>query len=441
MTQAKKTTKSRQISPRDLIKMQHVSHSFRKGDTRSSFFIHDVNITLKDHEIVGLLGRSGSGKSTILRIIAGLIKPDKGVVKIENREINGPVPDMAMVFQTFALFPWLTVYENVELGLESKGVPPKERHKKVLAAIDMIGLDGYENAYPRELSGGMKQRVGIARALVVVPKVLLMDEPFSALDVLTAETLRTDVLDLWWEGKMPIRSIFLVTHNIEEAVLMCDRLLILPATPGQPIDEMKITLPQPRSRLDPDFRDKVDKIYTYMTASKQITRDFILKRGIGVHLTKVSTNKLTGLIETLDAEPFKGKADLPLLADHIQMEVNKFFPIVESLELLGFAEIAEGDIKLTEAGHRFADLDSDGQKALFAQHLFQNIPIVSHIKHILEERASHRAPKSRFMIELEDYMTTEEANETLRTVISWGRYAEIFAYDGDTGILSFENPE
>lgn len=427
-------------SPPDLIRVENVSYSYKKGSYEKFAVLRDINIRLKDHEIVGLLGRSGSGKSTLLRIIAGLIDPDKGTIEIEDNPIDGPAPDMAMVFQTFALFPWLTVYENVEIGLEAKGTPLQERHQRTLAAIDLIGLDGFESAYPRELSGGMKQRVGIARALVVLPKVLLMDEPFSALDVLTAETLRTDLLDLWWAGKMPIRSILMVTHNIEEAVLMCDRILLFPSNPGEEIREINIPLLQPRNRLDPAFRAQVNEIYSFMTPGKKSNRDLVLKWGIGISLPPISTNELSGFMETLAMPPLDGKADLPHLASQLQMEIDDLFPIAESLELLGFAEVAEGDITLTEPGQRFVNLDINERKILFSQHLFHYIPLAIHIKHVLEERLSHTAPLSRFMTELEDYMSREAAEETLRTIISWARYAEIFAYDKDSGILSFDNP-
>lgn len=423
-----------------LIQVQHIFHSYKKKTTGTFSVLEDINISLKDHEIVGLLGRSGSGKSTLLRIIAGLIEPDKGIIRIDGKPINGPAPDMAMVFQTFALFPWLTVYENVEIGLEAKGIPLQERRKRTLDAIDLIGLDGFESAYPRELSGGMKQRVGIARALVVLPKVLLMDEAFSALDVLTAETLRTDLLDLWWAGKMPIRSILMVTHNIEEAVLMCDRILLFPSNPGEDIHEIKILLPQPRNRFDPAFRAQVDAIYSFMTPGKATNRELTPKRGLDIVLPLISTNELSGFIETLAMHPFNGTADLPQLATQLQMEIDDLFPIGESLELLGFVEIAKGDITLTEAGRRFADLEMNDRKDLFSQHLLRHIPLVLHIKHVLEGRVSHTAPLGRFMTELEDYMSRENAEETLRTIVSWTRYAEIFAYDTDSGILSFDNP-
>ena len=245
--------------------MRHVSRGFDK--TQGELLVlDDVDLSLQSGEIVGLLGRSGSGKSTLLRIVCGLIQPSSGEVMYQGQRVQGPAPGIAMVFQNFALFPWLTVLENVEVGLEAQRVPAAERRARALSAIDLIGLDGFENAYPREMSGGMRQRVGFARALVVNPTLLLMDEPFSALDVLTAETLRTDLLDLWTQARMPIQSVLIVTHNIEEAVLMCDRILVLSSNPGRVVAEIKVPFARPRNRLDPAFRDLVDDIYATMTA-------------------------------------------------------------------------------------------------------------------------------------------------------------------------------
>src|SRR5712672_3699235 len=250
----------------NLLEIHNVRRSFPRGGGEELLVLEDVNLTLKEGEIIGLLGRSGSGKSTLLRLIAGLSRPQGGHLSYLGRAVEGPADGIAMVFQGFALFPWLTVLENVQLGLEALGVPAAESRRRSLQAIDLIGLDGFESAYPRELSGGMRQRVGFARALVVHPNILLMDEPFSALDVLTAETLRTDFLDLWSEGRMPIKGVILVTHNIEEAVLMCDRILVFGSNPGRILSEIKVSLPQPRNRLDPSFRELVERIYVEMTA-------------------------------------------------------------------------------------------------------------------------------------------------------------------------------
>src|ERR1700723_2111690 len=252
----------------ELLNVEHVRRTFPRGGGEELLVLDDVDLTLKEGEIVGLLGRSGSGKSTLLRLISGLARPDGGSITYLGNAVDGPARGIAMVFQSFALFPWLTVLENVELGLEALRLPPDEIRTRALAAIDLIGLDGYESAYPRELSGGMRQRVGFARALVVHPNVLLMDEPFSALDVLTAENLRTDLLELWSEGQLPIKGIILVTHNIEEAVLMCDRVLLFSSNPGRVASEIRIDLPQPRERTSLVFEDYVDRIYVEMTARR-----------------------------------------------------------------------------------------------------------------------------------------------------------------------------
>ena len=312
------------------------------------------------------------------------------------------------MFQSFALFPWLTVLQNVELGLEAQGIVPAERRKRALAAIDLIGLDGFESAYPKELSGGMRQRVGLARALVVHPKVLLMDEPFSALDVLTAETLRTDLLDLWCEGRMPIESILMVTHNIEEAVLMCDRILIFGSNPGRVIAEIRVDLPQPRNRLDPTFRMLVEDIYARMTREDRGAQRAMAcspAPGIAMALPRVSTNLMSGLIETVAADPYHGQADLPPLAASLQLEIDDLFPVAETLQLLRFADLEGGDIKLTAPGLRFADSEVDERKHLFAQHLATYVPLAAHIRRVLDERPTHQAPARRFRDELEDHMS------------------------------------
>jgi NitT/TauT family transport system ATP-binding protein len=344
-----------------------------------------------------------------------------------------------MVFQSFALFPWLTVLENVQLGLEALGLPEAEIRQRALAAIDLIGLDGYESAYPRELSGGMRQRVGFARALVVHPNILLMDEPFSALDVLTAETLRTDFLDLWGDGKLPIKGVIIVTHNIEEAVLMCDRILLFSTNPGRIIREIGVDLKQPRNRLDPQFRDLVEKIYVAMTARAQRTVRTVAM-SIDAILPRVSANILSGLLETLAGEPYKGKADLPVIADELHLEGDDLFPIADALQMFHFAEAEGGDIRLTDLGKQFVEAETDDRKKIFQRQLLTFVPLAAHIRRILQERANHVAPKSRFFDELEDHMSSEDAEETLRSVTAWARYAEAFAYDDDSQTFSLENP-
>src|SRR5471032_447701 len=313
-----------QTKQTNLLDIRGVCRSFPKGSGEELLVLEKVDLTIHAGEIVGLLGRSGSGKSTLLRIIAGLIAPSSGDAKCRGETIVGPPNGVSMVFQSFALFPWLTVLQNVELGLEALGIESTERRTRALAAIDLIGLDGFESAYPKELSGGMRQRVGFARALVVHPDLLLMDEPFSALDVLTAETLRTDLIDLWIEGRMPIKSILMVTHNIEEAVLMCDRIVILSSNPGRLVAEVDVPFKHPRNRLDPAFRSLVDEIYAKMTArqSGEATKQTL---EFGSRLPHVSTNLLAGLIETLAVAPYNGRADMPVIARSLHLEVDDLF--------------------------------------------------------------------------------------------------------------------
>jgi NitT/TauT family transport system ATP-binding protein len=427
-----------------LLQCNDVRKAFPKPDGAELLVLEGMNLELREGQIVGLLGRSGSGKSTLLRLIAGLAEPSAGQLRYLGQPISGPAPGIAMVFQSFALFPWLSVFENVALGLEAQRLPRADIRKRSLAAIDLIGLDGFESAYPRELSGGMRQRVGFARALVVHPNILLMDEPFSALDVLTAETLRTDFLDLWAEGRMPIKGVILVTHNIEEAVLMCDRILVFGSNPGRILSEIKVTLPQPRNRLDPSFRELVERIYVEMTARPQGGPSARQERfpglGIGSQLPQVSSNLLAGLMETVAAKPFNGKADLPDIASDLQMEIDELFPVAETLQMLRFAELEGGDLKLTEEGMAFAHADIDERKRIFLRHLLSYVPLAAHIRRVLDERASHSARKSRFIDELEDFMSEEAADQTLRAVLRWARYAEAFAYNDENAMFSLENP-
>jgi NitT/TauT family transport system ATP-binding protein len=428
--------------PAPLLEIDDVRKAFPRPDGGELLVLDGVKLRLNAGQIVGLLGRSGSGKSTLLRLIAGLAQPSAGRLEYRGEPISGPPLGIAMVFQSFALFPWLTVFENVALGLEAQHVPSAEIRQRSLAAIDLIGLDGYESAYPRELSGGMRQRVGFARALVVHPQILLMDEPFSALDVLTAENLRTDFLELWTDGRMPIKGVLLVTHNIEEAVLMCDRIMIFGSNPGRILTEIPVTLPQPRNRNDPSFAALVERIYVEMTLRRPTVEarpDVALGQALGTTLARVSPNLLSGLMETIAGEP-EGKADLPEVASRLQMEIDDLFPVAETLQMLRFAQIEGGDIRLLDTGAAFVRAEVDERKKIFARQVLSCVPLAAHIRRVLDERASHVAPMSRFSDELEDYMAPEAAETTLRAVISWGRYAELFAYDDEQARFSLENP-
>ena len=425
-----------------LVQVSNCRQAYHKDSNVDLVVLDNVDLTLREGEIVALLGRSGSGKSTLLRIVSGLLRPTSGEVLWRGTPVTGPAEGVAMVFQSFALFPWLTVQENVELGLEARSVPRQERETRAEAAIDLIGLGGFESAYPKELSGGMRQRVGLARALVVHPDLLLMDEPFSALDVLTAETLRTDLIDLWVDGKLPLKSVLMVTHNIEEAVLMADRILVFSSNPGRVASELKVPFAHPRNRLDVDFRQMVDDIYALMTRRAPAG-----PRGpahpavspLATPLPAVGTNLMSGLLETLAAEPYDGRADLPALAAALQYEVDEILPLGEALQLLGLAVLEEGDITLTPLGRSFVDAEVDERKRIFGEALRQHVPLVTMIRQVLDERWNHRASAVRFRDELEDHMSPEYADETLRTVIAWGRYAEIFSYDEEAEQFSLDD--
>ncbi len=426
-----------------LLEVRGCRQAYHKDSNADLVVLDDVNVTLRTGEIVGLLGRSGSGKSTLLRIVSGLLRPTAGDVQWRGTPVTGPVDGVAMVFQSFALFPWLTVQENVELGLEAQGIARAEREKRAEEAIDLIGLGGFESAYPKELSGGMRQRVGLARALVVHPDLLLMDEPFSALDVLTAETLRTDLIDLWSEGRLPIKSVLMVTHNIEEAVLMCDRILVFSSNPGRVASELVVPFAHPRNRLDPEFRQLVDDIYAVMTRRPAKPAANLAPAapdtGFATPLHPVSTNVLAGLIEALAAPPYDGKADLPALAGSLQMEADELLPLGETLQTLRLGELADGDIRLTEAGRHFAEADTDTRKTVFAAALRAHVMLAAAIRRTLDERWNHRASAVRFRDELEDHMSPEYAMETLRAVIQWGRYAELFSYDEEADQFTLED--
>lgn len=427
-----------------IVDIKNLYKSFKKDAYQDLLVLENVNFKLNSGEIVALLGKSGSGKSTLLRIIAGLISPTQGDVRYREQEVVGPVPGIAMVFQSFALMPWLTVLQNVELGLEAQGIPRDERRRRAIEAIDTIGLDGFESAYPKELSGGMRQRVGFARALVVNPDVLIMDEPFSALDVLTAENLKSDLLELWQSKKTNTNCILLVTHNIEEAAMLADRILIFGSDPGYIRAELQVEMTQPRNDQGPEFRSLIDKIYTLMTTDpKEKARRAIRERqlGIGYRLPDVDLSELSGLIETMSAPEFAGRIDLPELADALTMDIDDLFPLMEALEILDFAKVSEGDIELSKAGQGFAKADLLERKHLFAKQLLDRVPLAHQIRRVLDERHNHRASEERFLSKLEDYLSEKEAERVLRTVIDWGRYAEIFAYDFNTGVLSLENPD
>ncbi len=427
-----------------IIHIENISKSFKRLEQQELLVLDNINFKLYEGEVVALLGKSGSGKSTLLRIVAGLTQPSTGNVMYRERTVTGPVYGMAMVFQNFALLPWLTVLENVELGLEAVGVERVERRARALQAIDTIGLDGFESAYPKELSGGMRQRVGFARALVVNPDILLMDEPFSALDVLTADNLKNDLMDLWHGKKTQTKGILFVTHNIEEAVLLADRIIIFNSNPGRICAEFAVPLPYPRAEQDIAFRNLVDQVYLLITSHLMTNKEARNMRlritSIGYRLPSADLSELTGLIETLDEAESQGRIELPELAEYSHLDIDDLSRLAEVLDILRFAHVDNTYLMLTSAGKAFANADILERKRIFATHLVRYVPLPRHIRRVLEERPGQRASKERFLNELEDFLSEEEAERVLRTVIDWGRYAELFAYDHNTGTLSLENP-
>lgn len=435
-----------------LVEARHVSQAYHKDSAVDLQVLDDVNFSIHAGEIVGLLGRSGSGKSTLLRILAGLLSPTSGEVVWKDHLIDGPQSGIAMVFQSFALFPWMTVEENVALGLDAKGIQGQERDRLVENAINLIGLGGYENAWPKELSGGMQQRVGLARALVVQPDLLLMDEPFSALDVLTAENLRTDLVELWSEKKLPVQGMLVVTHNIEEAVLICDRIMIFSSNPGRIAHSLTVPFAHPRNREDLAFRQFVDQVYALMTQRAPIVSEADMAIGVKqsnsatpafMALPSVSITMMIGMMEAVAAPPLNGRADLPMLAEKLQLELDDLFPLGESLELLRLAELEDGDIILTNEGVHFVLSDMDERKAIMGHALIHNVPLVKMIRNVLDERPTHSTSAERFRDEMGATMSPDYARQTLQTVVGWARFAELFDFDeeGDRFYLEEDNAE
>lgn len=425
----------------EIVRLTGVGKTFARPGGQHLAVLEGVSLALQEGEIVGIVGRSGSGKSTLLRVIAGLTEPSTGSATYRGAPIAGPPPGVAMVFQSFALLPWLTVLGNVELGLQALGASREETRERAMEAIDLIGLDGFEQAYPRELSGGMRQRVGIARALVVHPDVLLMDEPFSALDVLTAEALRAEILELWSSGRLPTSVIVLVTHNIEEAVLMCDRVLVFASRPGRVAAEVAVDLPQPRERTDPRFGRLVERLYSELaglTVPITPAQAGAAPPDVFRHLPHASPGVMAGLLEALADRPYSGHADLPVFAHSLRMEVDDLFPVAEALQLLGFVRLEGGDIILTTAGRRFETAEGDDRKALFAEALVGRVPLVGHILDLLQASPDHHAPYRKLLDELEEHLAPHAAEDTLRTAITWSRYAELVEYDDAAQLLGLE---
>ncbi|MBD2438580.1 nitrate/sulfonate/bicarbonate ABC transporter ATP-binding protein [Nostoc sp. FACHB-110] len=440
-------TKITPSTEQTLIAVEQVNKSFLLPDGKGEFTVlRQINAKVCSGEVVALLGRSGSGKSTLLRIMAGLIPPSDGQVISNGKKLQGANKDVAMVFQSFALLPWLTVQENVELGLEAQGVSREVRRQRALKAIDLVGLDGFESAYPKELSGGMKQRVGFARAFVIEPQVLFMDEPFSALDVLTSENLRGEIDDLWNAGSFPSKSILIVTHNIEEAVFLADRVIILGANPGRVRGEVVIDLPRPHDRTHPRFKALVDYIYTVMTNPEaEVTGEITIappaksKSPYAQTLPHARVGGISGLLELIVEQP-ESQEDIFKLAERIQLAVDDLLPILDAAVLLGFAQITQGDVQLTEIGRDFATTTILRSKDLFRQQVLQNVPMLVSMVQTLREKRIGSMRADFFVDLLDEHFPHIEAERQFATAVDWGRYAELFEYDAREERLYLPEP-
>jgi len=422
-----------------LLDLRRVSQVYWSGG-RSFTAIKDIDLHLEEGEFVALLGPSGCGKSTLLRIITGLQKPTSGRVLYRGEPLEGVNPHATIVFQTFALFPWLTVLENVEVALKARGVPAKLRASRALDLLDRVGLDGFETAYPRELSGGMRQKVGFARAMAVEPELLCLDEPFSALDVLSAESLRGELLELWIGGNIPTRAILLVTHNIEEAVLMADRIVVMDKDPGRVMTDFRVDFPHPRQRKDARFLDLVDRVYMILAGHTQPEH---LELGTAPGepgrtraLPHISIDDLAGLLEHLDAMP-GNRADIYALARELRMSSDDLLQLIDAAELLGFATVAHGDITLTSLGQTFAEASIRSRKEIFATRL-RRLPIFKWLMAMLQAADRKQLEWDVVQKALELEFHEEEAERQLETVINWGRYAEMLAYDDSSEIIFLE---
>jgi NitT/TauT family transport system ATP-binding protein len=420
-----------------IIRAEKIEKYYAQPSENRIQVISATDLEILPGEILALLGPSGSGKSTMLRMLSGLSTPSSGQVywhqtPIANAEIN-----VSIVFQSFALFPWLTVLENVEAPLQARGVSPEERRNRSMKMLDTVGLDGFEAAYPKELSGGMKQRVGFARALVVEPEVLFMDEPFSALDVLTAENLRSELLELWANKTMPTKAVFLVTHNIEEAVLLADRIVVLGRNPGHIRTDFRVQLPQPRDRKSEPFTQLVDYIYKVLTkpdtapaeAPDQLPGPKVRDQR-QMHyqmLPHARPGGMAGLLELLLDKG--GRDDIYRLADDLSFEIDDLLPIVDAAQLLGFLKIEEGDAAITESGTEFANSEILRQKELFRDAALANVLLLRQIRRALVSKSDHTVPEDFFLDMLDEQFSEEECLRQIETAVTWGRYAELFDYD------------
>ncbi len=429
-----------QVSTQEpLVELKQITQSYSSGP-RLFTAIQDVDLVLREGEFVCLLGPSGCGKSTLLRVIAGLQRPTSGQVLYRGQPLQGVNPHATIVFQTFALFPWLTVQENVEVALKARGAPPKLRATRSVDLLDRVGLDGFETAYPRELSGGMRQKVGFARAMAVEPELLCLDEPFSALDPLSAEALRGELIELWTSGSIPTKAVLMVTHSIEEAVFMADRVIVMDKGPGRVVADMAIDMPYPRQRKLNKFMQTVDRVYATLAGR---TDPEHVELGVPPGepgrtrvLPHIDISDLTGLLEHLD-ELQDNRADIFRLADSLKIGSDTLLSLTEAAELLGFALVAEGDITLTPLGETFAEASIRGRKEIFATRV-RRLPIFRWLTAMLRATEKQQLEWEVVKMALSLEFPPDEAERQLDIIIDWGRYAEILAYDDDGELLYLE---
>jgi NitT/TauT family transport system ATP-binding protein len=424
-----------------IIEARQIEKFYTQPDGSRVQVIAPTDLAVYPGKIVALLGPSGCGKSTLLRMLTGLSPASAGGVLWHGQPVRGESPNVSIVFQSFALFPWLTVLENVEAPLEARGMAAIERRKRALRIIDAVGLDGFETAYPKELSGGMKQRVGVARALVVEPEVLFMDEPFSALDVLTAETLRGELLELWLGHKIPTRAIFIVTHNIEEAVVLADRIIVLGRNPAHIHADFAVEMSYPRERKSSAFIEFVDAIYRVLTSPD--AKEDVIHSAAGtsapvqhrvIMLPHTRPGGMAGLLEILADQG--GRVDLHHLADELSLEVDALLPTVDTAVLLGFMRIEEGEAIITPRGEEFAKANIQTRKTIFRKEAIANVPLIRQMEQALKTKADRTLPDEFFRDLIDEHFSEDESRRQLETAIQWGRYAEIFDYDAATGKLT-----
>lgn len=422
---------------RTLIELKNVYKNFRLESGRDLEVLNNISIRLDDNQTVALLGPSGSGKSTCLRIMCGLHEASKGEVLSRGAALEGINSDVSLVFQSFALFPWETIKRNIEIGIFSLGLSPEEQKARVQNAIDIVGLEGFEEAYPRELSGGMKQRVGVARALAMERPILFLDEPFSALDVLTADTLREEIMKIFLSGKTKTTAMMVVTHNIQEAVLMADRILVMGSNPGRIRAEFKNNLPYPRIADSAPFLDLVSKIHRTITEtyipdtlspgneiSERTPKSSPLEILPDVHLIDV-----IGLVEAIAHEG--GAVDVFILSGDLRKDFGQVLYLVKSAELLGLVDTPKQQVVLTRDGQLFVQAEINERKRMLHDK-FSQFLIVKKTTELLKESAIVRIPLNDLKMQINQWLPNEDPTKLTDALISWGRYSEYFGYNDDT---------